>query len=107
MKRRTRLRMKIGIGVEEERVEVGFFVKREKAMVFIWWLVNSWFGALGIGRGYGRLLWDVEVLEDSKGFSSGMQPYMAWWDIVRALKQERNVCGVPETLSAPRRCDTQ
>ena len=36
MKRRMRFRIKIGKGVEEEeRVEVGFFVKREKAMVLI------------------------------------------------------------------------
>lgn len=50
--------MKIDIGVEEEeRVEVGFFVKREKAMILIWWLVSSWFGAYGIGRGF----WTVVV----------------------------------------------
>ena len=29
---------------------------------------------------------------------------MAWWG---ALKQERNVCGVPEKLNTPQRGDTQ
>ena len=44
----------------------------------------------------GRERWYVDVLESSKNSAIRMKPYMARRSNGRALKQERNVCGVSQ-----------